>query len=55
VYVSQDVIFDENVFPFVNLHPNAGARIRDQILLLPPNLLNPGVSDQGGEILVDHD
>jgi hypothetical protein len=54
VYVSQDVIFNENVFPFVNLHPNAGAHIRDQILLLPPNLLNPGVSDQGGEILVDH-
>ena len=25
IYVSRDVVFDENVFPFSTLHPNAGA------------------------------
>jgi hypothetical protein len=24
VYVSRDAVFDENVFPFTSLHPNAG-------------------------------
>ena len=28
VYISRDVVFDENVFPFSKLHPNAGARLR---------------------------
>jgi hypothetical protein len=23
-YISRDVVFDENVFPFASLHPNAG-------------------------------
>ena len=32
VYISRDVIFDENVFPFTELHPNAGARLRSEIL-----------------------
>ena len=41
VYISRDVIFDENVFPFASLHPNAGARLRAEILLLPETLLNP--------------
>ena len=27
VYVSRDVIFDETIFPFSTLHPNAGARL----------------------------
>lgn len=40
VYISRDVIFDEDVFPFANLHPNAGARLRSEILLLPSYLLN---------------
>ncbi|WVZ57430.1 hypothetical protein U9M48_007816 [Paspalum notatum var. saurae] len=35
VYISRDVVFDESVFPFANLHPNAGALLRRQILLLP--------------------
>lgn len=39
IYISKDVVFDENVFPFANLHPNAGALLRQEILLLPPNLL----------------
>lgn len=34
VYISRDVIFDENVFPFAELHPNAGAKLTSEILLL---------------------
>jgi hypothetical protein len=41
VYISRDVVFDEIVFPFSELHPNAGACLRGEILLLPPDLLNP--------------
>jgi hypothetical protein len=40
VYISRDVVFDETVFPFKSLHPNAGALIRKQILLLDPSLCN---------------
>jgi hypothetical protein len=40
VYISRDVIFDENNFPFANLHSNAGARLQFEMLLLPPTLLN---------------
>jgi hypothetical protein len=35
VYISRDVVFDENVFPFASLHPNAGRRLSQDILLLP--------------------
>jgi hypothetical protein len=35
IYISHDVVFDENIFPFESLHPNAGARLRAEILLLP--------------------
>jgi hypothetical protein len=35
VYISRDVVFDENVFPFAALHPNAGALLKKEILLLP--------------------
>jgi histone deacetylase 1/2 len=42
VYISRDVVFDETVFPFNELHPNAEARLRQEILLLPIDLLNPG-------------
>ena len=35
VYVSRDVVFDEHVFPFAALHPNARRRLRTDILLLP--------------------
>jgi hypothetical protein len=35
VYISRDVVFDENVFPFASLHPNAGRRLTQDILLLP--------------------
>lgn len=38
VYISRDVVFDETKFPFSELHPNAGALLRKEILLLSPNL-----------------
>jgi hypothetical protein len=40
VYISRDVVFDEAVFPFQNMHPNAGALLRKDILLLDPSLHN---------------
>jgi hypothetical protein len=41
VYISCDITFDENVFPFSKLHENAGARLRAEIRLLPTSLRNP--------------
>jgi hypothetical protein len=40
VYISRDVIFDEVVFPFSKLHPNASAQLRREISLLPESLTN---------------
>lgn len=54
VYISRDVTFNEAVFSFSNLHPNAGARLRLQISILPASLLNPHTYDQGGEHVNDH-
>jgi hypothetical protein len=53
VYISRDVTFDENIFPFAQLHPNAGARLRHEISLLPPDL-RPPTSDQRGGLSNDH-
>ena len=39
VYISRDV--DENIFPFSELHSNAGVHLRCEIDLLHPTLLNP--------------
>jgi hypothetical protein len=44
VYISRDVVFDETVFPFADLYPNAGAVLRKEILLLPDHLQNPNQS-----------
>ena len=41
IYISRDVVFDESVLPFSQLHPNAGARLRASIDLLPDTLKNP--------------
>jgi hypothetical protein len=35
IYISRDIIFDESVFPFASLNPNAGARYHSDVLLLP--------------------
>ena len=51
VYISRDVVFDENVFPFAALHPNAGARLKQDILLLPSSTPSyPG----GAQNIDDH-
>jgi hypothetical protein len=49
VYISRDVVFDETMFPFSSLHPNAGALLRQEILLLPESLQTHPVSSQEGE------
>jgi hypothetical protein len=41
-YISQDVIFDENVFTFSKLHPNAAPRVRAEISFLPSSLFRAG-------------
>jgi hypothetical protein len=41
IYVSRDVVFDEFVYPFAQLHPNARARLRADLELLPDILKNP--------------
>jgi len=53
VYISRDVTFDENIFPFAQLHPNAGTRLRHEISLLPSDL-RPSTFDQRGELSSDH-
>jgi hypothetical protein len=51
VYISRDVVFDQTEFPFSKLHSNAGARLRGEISLLSPNLLNiPGSEQLGGRM-----
>jgi hypothetical protein len=40
VYISRDVVFDENIFPFASLHPNVGALLKKEILLLPSSTSN---------------
>jgi hypothetical protein len=40
IYISRDVVFDEQVFPFSKLHTNAGAHLRYEIELLPPTLFD---------------
>ena len=44
VYISRDVVFDEAIFPFSELHEKAGARLRKEILLLPNHLLSGDVN-----------
>ena len=53
VYISRDVVFDETVFPFAQLHPNAGQRLRHEILLFPEFLQNPSMLDSGGQQCID--
>jgi hypothetical protein len=49
IYISRDIVFDETVFPFASLHPNAGALLWREILLLPESLCNHQVSSREGE------
>jgi hypothetical protein len=50
VYISRDVVFDETMFPFSEMHPNAGARLRQEIPLLPQHLLNSGDALHGPDV-----
>jgi hypothetical protein len=52
VYISRDVVFIEHVFPFSLFHPNAGARLRAELTLLPNVLKNP-FANFGDAILHD--
>jgi hypothetical protein len=54
VYISRDVTFDESLFPFQNLGPNAGRRFQEDINLLPSFLLNPLTTNTGASNLTDH-
>jgi hypothetical protein len=51
VYISRDVVFDEEVFPFSKLYPNAGARLKSEIALLHPTLFHP---HDGDKLLYGH-
>jgi hypothetical protein len=50
VYISRDVMFDESIFPFANLHPNVGAHFCAEISLLPPSLRTLN-NDHGNDIV----
>ena len=47
VHISRDVVFDENIFPFQSLHPNAGAQLRANILLLLDSLASTSSNNEG--------
>jgi hypothetical protein len=50
-YIPRDVVFDENIFPFSTLQHNTNPRLREEILLLPPLLIN---NFFGGELTTNH-
>lgn len=54
VYISRDVVFDESVFPFSTLHPNASARLRAEISLLPESHLNSSTNLGGANSSSSH-
>ena len=55
IYVSRDVVFDETIYPFSELHSNAGARLRAELDLLPDILKNPDPSlEFGSANMHDH-
>jgi hypothetical protein len=39
IYISRDVIFDENVFGFASLHSSASTRYHSEVLLHPLGIL----------------
>jgi histone deacetylase 1/2 len=45
LYISRDVVFDENVFPFASLHLNDGQILRRELLLLPHDSPSSYVGD----------
>jgi histone deacetylase 1/2 len=53
VYTSRDVIFDEHIFPFASMHPNAGAQLKVELALLPD--LFDSSSSCGGSFTPDQE
>jgi hypothetical protein len=51
VYISRDVVFDEAVYPFAKLNPNADTRLRFSILLLPSSSETLDTSSPGVQII----
>jgi histone deacetylase 1/2 len=54
IYISRDVVFDEHLFPFASLRPNAGAQLRAEMQLLPDILLNSTAGLGNDNLLVPH-
>jgi hypothetical protein len=53
IYISRDVVFNEVVFPFTELHANVGVRLRVEINLLPSTLLpSSNFENRGHQFLV---
>jgi hypothetical protein len=52
IYISQDVTFDEEVFPFSKLHPNARVRLWSEIQILP-SLFPPRLDSSGNGCVVE--
>jgi hypothetical protein len=53
IYISWDVVFDENVTPFASLHANVGARLRAEVSLLPSHVVDPPHTDHDGACTID--
>lgn len=51
VYISRDVVFDETVFPFAKLRPNAGAGLHAEISLLSPDLISSIVASSSTDVV----
>lgn len=54
IYISRDVVFDESIFPFASLHPNAGSCLRTELSVLPNILLNPSMTFGDAKICDQH-
>jgi hypothetical protein len=53
VYISQDVVFNETVYPFSKLNPNAGARLRAEIQFLPSDSIPASTFPSRDVFIVD--
>jgi hypothetical protein len=51
VYISGDVVFDELVYPFSKLNPNAGVHLQSEMLLLPNHIQPNNLPTPGVELL----
>jgi hypothetical protein len=45
IYISSDVVFDEQIFHFAELHPTAGSHYTYDILLVPKSSLCGSITD----------